>query len=79
MCVICPLWQQAAPPRFRKFPPDPPPRPRGPCLYLGEPVAWRECLSCRGSVRIKLFACAHPRHQETTLAECAEGNRKGNR
>jgi hypothetical protein len=27
--------------------------------------------TCRGNVRVKTFACAHPAHVETTLAECA--------
>jgi hypothetical protein len=72
MCRICPLWKEVPPVQFRKFPPDPPPKPRGRCLYLGAAVGWRECPSCRGSVRIKVFACSHPRHRETTLAECAE-------
>lgn len=30
----------------------------GPCQHLGEKVGTRECESCKGKTRIKLFACA---------------------
>jgi hypothetical protein len=69
----------AGPPRFE-------PAPvvlvgsRPPCVYLGLPIpdegggqAMRECASCRGSVRLKLWACLHPGHEgrpETTTREC---------
>jgi hypothetical protein len=72
MCLVCPLWQQAPPAHFRPPPPGGPPRPRGPCMHLGEPVGWRDCPSCGGSVRLKVFACAHPAHGEATLGECGQ-------
>jgi hypothetical protein len=83
ICWICPLWQQPPPPVFRKFPPDPVPPGRPsiaqraarlrhePCVFLGEQVGLRDCPSCGGFVRVKVFACSHPRHQETTLTACA--------
>lgn len=71
-CMICTLWQLPAPETFRKFPPEPPPKPRGPCRHLGEQVGLRECPSCRGTVKLKVFACGHPNHQETTLQECTQ-------
>jgi hypothetical protein len=44
-------------------------RRRGPCAHLGGPVLWgdgqqalRECESCSGKTREKLFVCNHPRH-----------------
>jgi hypothetical protein len=80
-CWICPLWREPPPGEYRKFPPDPLPpgripvvaarRRREPCIFLGEQIGFRDCPSCGGSVRVKVFACAHPRHEETTLNECS--------
>jgi len=42
----------------------------GRCDYLGDQVGERLCPTCGGSVRIKLFACQHPKHIETTLRDC---------
>jgi hypothetical protein len=51
-----------------------------PCVYLGLPIpgeggaqATRECATCKGNVRAKLWACLHPGHEdrpETTNREC---------
>ena len=42
-----------------------------PCRLLGEQVGERECPTCRGHVRVKLYACPH--HPDgVTLAECAD-------
>ncbi len=71
VCRVCPLWREPPPAEFRAFPPVPPPLPRGLCHYLGEETGLRECPSCRGMVRLKVFACHHPRHRETVLTECA--------
>jgi hypothetical protein len=68
VCQVCPLWREPPPQAFRTYPLAP---PRGLCRHLGEETGLRECPSCRGSVRIKVFACRHPAHHETTLAECA--------
>jgi hypothetical protein len=68
VCLVCPLWREPPPAAFR---PDPGPSQRGRCQHLGEQAGLRECPSCRGSVRVKVFACRHPAHLETTLAECA--------
>jgi hypothetical protein len=70
LCVICPLWREPPPATFRPVPLVMP-KPRGTCAHLGEQTGLRDCPSCRGSVRVKLFACSHPLHVETTLAECA--------
>lgn len=78
VCQVCPLWQQPAPAHFLPFPPVVdqllsvrrlPSLPK-PCIYLGEVAGKRPCSSCRGTVWIKAFACAHPQHRETTLDEC---------
>jgi len=42
----------------------------GACFYLGHETGRRPCETCRGHVEVKVFACAHPLHQETTAAEC---------
>jgi hypothetical protein len=67
VCQICPYPAQPAPAVFRPFPPPP---PRGSCTHLGGFKTWRQCPSCGGSVRLKVFVCNHPRHLETTLREC---------
>ena len=83
VCWVCPLWRQPPPAVFRKFPPDPVPPGqapvprraarlcREPCVFLGDQIGRRDCPSCGGRVRVKVFACAHPQHDETTLHECA--------
>jgi hypothetical protein len=70
VCRCCPLWAQPAPAAYRPVPAVWPPRPRGPCRFLGQETGLRRCASCAGSVRVRLFACGHPRHEETTLREC---------
>src|SRR5260370_24113003 len=73
ICRICQLWRQPAPSEFRPFVASAHPKRRdGACSYLGEQVGLRECPTCRGTVRVKVFACHHPRHRETTFSECAQ-------
>ena len=67
ICKLCDYWKEPAPAEFRPFPPPP---PRGPCAFLGEVTGFRECESCRGKVQLKVFACSHPAHTETTWDEC---------
>ena len=71
VCRICERWRQPPPPTFRAVPENPLARPSGPCAHLGEGIGLRDCLGCRGTVRVKVFACRHPSHGETTLPECA--------
>ena len=40
------------------------------CFYLGAQTGERDCASCSGSVRAKVFACHHELHGETTIQEC---------
>jgi hypothetical protein len=68
ICQMCTRWKEPPPEKFRPFPP---PKPRGRCVFRGAEIGLRECTACRGVVRVKVFACAHPAHSETTLAECA--------
>ncbi len=42
------------------------------CRHLGAEVGLQECQGCRGRVQVKQFACHHPKHELTTLADCAE-------
>lgn len=67
ICKLCNYWREPAPEEFRPFPPPP---PRGPCAYLGDIIELRPCVSCSGKVQIKVFACKHPAHGETTWEEC---------
>ena len=42
------------------------------CVHLGAQIGTRACATCNsGNVRLKVFACGHPLHRETTLPECA--------
>jgi hypothetical protein len=43
---------------------------RGPCSYLGEQIGLRDCPPCGGRTQLKVFACSHPAHTETTWDEC---------
>lgn len=45
---------------------------RDPCLYLGAQTGERPCLTCRGSVRQKVFACSHEAHSDTTILDCSK-------
>jgi hypothetical protein len=66
-CQACDYWRQPPPSSFRPVVLG---RSRGPCLHLGEQTGLRECVTCQGKVSLKVFACAHPAHRETTLGEC---------
>jgi hypothetical protein len=43
---------------------------RPPCVHLGEHIGFQECQGCRGTVKLKVFACSHPSHGKTTLRHC---------
>lgn len=65
----CPVCKRPFSERVRR---DTPPPPRNctdnvPCEYLGAPVGTQECQGCRGTVRIKLFACEV--HGQCTLGK----------
>ena len=60
------------PAEFRVLPPRFFERLQAACRYLGDQTGLRECPTCRGHVRVKVFACRHPNHVETTLAECEQ-------
>jgi hypothetical protein len=49
--------------------PAAPPRP-GPCTFLGADLRTEDCPSCTGTVRIKIYACSHPDHEDTTIMGC---------
>jgi hypothetical protein len=72
VCSICTRWQEPPPAEYRPFPARPAQVYRGPCAHLGEQLRLAGCGSCRGTVRVKVFRCRHPDHQETTLAHCAD-------
>jgi hypothetical protein len=37
---------------------------------LGDEIGLRDCETCRGHVRVKVFECNHPLHRETTASQC---------
>ena len=47
------------------------PFPIANCQHLGSQTGERNCPTCAGNVRLKVFACSHPLHRETTLPECS--------
>jgi len=71
ICRICCHREQPAPVAPRPFEPGKPRSALGPCRHLGDQIGERACLTCRGSVRLKVYGCGHPLHVETTLGECA--------
>ena len=44
----------------------------GPCVHLGDLAGYRDCSSCKGTVRVKVFTCHHPDHETTTIRECGQ-------
>jgi hypothetical protein len=40
------------------------------CRHLGALLTTELCQTCSGRVELKVFACHHPLHQRTTLAQC---------
>ena len=70
ICRLCSYWRGPPPTGPRPFPPPLTPPLGGPCIHLGQQTGLRECSTCRGNVRLKVFACTHPLHRETTLEEC---------
>lgn len=79
MCLLCDRWQAPPPATFRPFPATPASAAvaraatapvRDPCFHLGDQTGMRDCRTCRGAVKLKVFACAHPLHDETTIAQC---------
>jgi hypothetical protein len=69
ICQACPYWQQPPPATFRIMPEGPLVRDE-PCRHLGDVIGLRDCEGCPGSVKIKVFACRHPAHGQTTLPDC---------
>jgi hypothetical protein len=70
ICRRCNYCKEPAPETFQPFPPQPLPPPRGRCEFLGDVVGHRDCPTCSGKVRLKVFACSHPAHDEPTLLDC---------
>ena len=42
----------------------------GPCRHLGAQSGETRCMTCRGNVRQRIFACHHPRHEKATILQC---------
>ena len=67
ICQTCRRWQEPPP---REFRPMTNIVRHGPCVHLGPQTGLRDCPTCRASVKVKVFACHHPAHEETTIKEC---------
>lgn len=70
ICRICERWKEPPPEEFRSHSHITGTLRSGPCWSLGEQTGLRDCPSCRGNVKLKVFACEHPDHQDTTLDDC---------
>jgi tetratricopeptide (TPR) repeat protein len=70
ICRACSRWREPPPERPRPKSDLVPPNRGLRCQHLGPQIGQRECPSCRGSVHVKVFACSHPAHGETTLPDC---------
>lgn len=71
ICRLCDFWHQPPPVKFRPFDPFGRNLPRtGPCLHLGDRIDWKDCATCGGHVRIKVFQCSHIAHDRTTIDDC---------
>jgi hypothetical protein len=71
ICNQCQFWKLPPPPRPRTYPIADTARDVTSCRYLGEQIGLRDCVACRGRVRVKVFACHHPNHTQTIHSECA--------
>ena len=72
-CRVCSLCRQSPPAQFRTRPPSQTRQRRTvPCRHLGDQTGLRDCPTCRGQVQVKVFACSHPGHRETTRDQCLQ-------
>src|SRR6187455_1384236 len=71
-CRSCPFLGQPLPEKLRPFRMPPPYEYVGPCQHLGEFKELRDCPTCSGHVRRKVFQCNHERHEETTIQDCQD-------
>ena len=70
VCRQCTHWQEPPPDRFRAFASLRGRLPNQTCMHLGQHTGFKDCPTCRGSVKLKVFACHHPAHGSTTLEDC---------
>lgn len=70
VCRTCRQVNLPPPKDYLPFKPLPAYAFNGPCKHLGNVKELRECTTCRGNVRVKVFFCNHPAYEATTLGEC---------
>ncbi|WP_339910220.1 hypothetical protein [Symmachiella dynata] len=70
VCKVCELWRLPPPGILVEHAAYSPLVRIGRCRHLGDQTGERLCPTCGGSVRVKLFACGHPNHSETTMRDC---------
>ena len=69
-CRVC-IFANARPAgALRNYDPQVAGRLSGSCRHLGGLIGLRDCSTCAGHVQVKVFACTHPRHGETTASVC---------
>jgi hypothetical protein len=69
---MCSRFLEPPPAEFRPYPVILTSERQGSCLHLGAQVGHRECPSCQGNVKLKVFECSHPGHGETTMRDCEQ-------
>jgi len=70
ICRACSRWREPPPERPSPKSDLVPPNRGLRCRHFGQQIGQRDCPSCRGSVQVKVFACSHPAHEDTTLEGC---------
>ena len=70
VCRPCEWWRKPPPEEFLPHFGSIAANHNGKCWFLGEQVGLRDCPSCNGNVRLKVFDCRHVEHEVTTLEEC---------
>ena len=70
ICKACHYRQMPPPEKFRDIFRPLALNREGPCFHLGEMKGLRDCPTCKGSVRLKVYQCHHPLHSDTTIREC---------
>jgi hypothetical protein len=68
-CRLC--WLYLNDPAYRALWADGTPDRSRPCVHRGQTHREEHCPTCRGTVRLKVFACA--RHGECTIARSLAG------
>lgn len=69
-CRRCKHQTSSEPSNRRPYPALVATKRNGTCQFLGDLKRTEDCKTCRGEVKLKIFQCDHPEHDETNLREC---------